>query len=432
MYVRREQHAVGQGFFHTTNFEPMGDGALAAFKIIYDCGAFRYGEASRLAQEISRYQKNFGDKSIDLLVVSHAHLDHISGLKRMFDAQALPRAVLMPYVSAIERLLVFASHPRVSTDSEGLFLRALAIDPTAAMRSLGAERVIFVSGTDGDQETFRDEPQQIDDPRSDDGRASNDEISGEPQTGDSSPSFSVDFDAPPQKQADGSELTSDQNSIRIGVAGAEPWLVKPFVDEIDKATLNSFHDELEKQLKPGEMARIEDTNFLAYMVFKEAAKLRNAYKKVSTDLNVTSLSLYVGPPSSSKGCTWVEYGDAQNADHTCSDRRGWLGTGDAALADGQRRQRFLNHYRDEHDLVRTLVLPHHGSDENFHSELLTTFTPKLVIASAASYPYRPTWLHPGPKVKQHARGSQVPLRRVTEKSNSFLVEHLCPDSCVFV
>ncbi|MEV7135734.1 MBL fold metallo-hydrolase [Arthrobacter sp. NPDC093128] len=49
-----------------------------------DCRSFAYVPNSGLASEIETYRLGIQANDIDLLVVSHAHLDHMSGLPQLF------------------------------------------------------------------------------------------------------------------------------------------------------------------------------------------------------------------------------------------------------------------------------------------------------------------------------------------------------------
>jgi len=94
---------------------------------------------------------------------------------------------------------------------------------------------------------------------------------------------------------------------------------------------------------------------------------------------------------------------------------GWLGTGDADLKTLTRRQDFLAHYRHMRTRVMTLLLPHHGSERNFHPDLLAALSPTFCVVSAAPYH---KWRHPGTAVIQALASSGRPLWVTTEAEAS--------------
>ena len=81
---------VGQGLF--TQFDVYaGD---ATFRVVYDCGSFTSGRGSPLDGAIRLLR----DRPIDLLIISHFHYDHISGVPKLLDVVGLPRYAWVPHV----------------------------------------------------------------------------------------------------------------------------------------------------------------------------------------------------------------------------------------------------------------------------------------------------------------------------------------------
>lgn len=422
--VQRVQHPVGQGLFHSSTFTPLGSGRNDNFRMVYDCGSFKYGGDSKLARQIDQYRDGVADEAVDLLVISHTHLDHVSGLPRLFAGPgSKPRIVLLPYVSAIERLLIFAASDQVGEDAESDFIRALTVNPTEAFRSLGAERVLYVQS--GNEQAQPDEGTPAEDP-GDAREEPRPEPDGTIAASDAG-SLALTFDTPPHVQYDGSEFISDRVGIQVSGNGMAPWILKSYVDPAGMQHLDDFHAALSKQLPSSEEKlekRLDNHEFLASIITENVRALRSAYKKIAKDVNLTSLSLYAGPSTAKQGgfATYMRGTSWSRVYHHAMAPKGWLGTGDAALRNPNRRSAFLAHYSDHLRDVGTLLLPHHGSDANFHSELLSRMRPNLAVVSSAQQPPR-GWEHPGSELIREALSSGANLQHVSELPESILTEN---------
>jgi glyoxylase-like metal-dependent hydrolase (beta-lactamase superfamily II) len=112
--VRRSQHAVGHGGFHTGNIktwemataadpEPF-ERALASFNYVYDCGS---EQNTAFNGELASYRSICSGRT-DILFVSHLHSDHINGIDRL-QAMAPATTVVVPYLDLIDRLVFIQS-----------------------------------------------------------------------------------------------------------------------------------------------------------------------------------------------------------------------------------------------------------------------------------------------------------------------------------
>src|SRR3546814_842947 len=166
------------------------------------------------------------------------------------------------------------------------------------------------------------------------------------------------------------------------------WLLAPFLDPMIEDKRAEFLDALAEKLKMpvDELeTKLCDTAFVQDLVVNKNSKLKQAYSAVAKDLNITSLCLYSGPARSTQGeeCRlWCHYGQWHSDEH---GRIAWLGTGDAALKQKSRRTAFLDHYGQLLGEVATLTMPHHGSDHNFHPELLSAIGPSFCVVAADKY-----------------------------------------------
>lgn len=134
-------------------FEPVGQGlfahgrlacpGLAAMRLVFDCGTS--GFQGRLHDAIAEYRAEFSGP--DVLVLSHLHDDHVSGVARLLEDHTC-EAVILPYLSPVARAAAVAASE--STDANFL---ALAANPQAFFLEGNpprARRVVFVSDGGGE------------------------------------------------------------------------------------------------------------------------------------------------------------------------------------------------------------------------------------------------------------------------------------------
>lgn len=95
-WVELTYNNVGQGLFYS--------GRIDDFNFIYDCGSENRRHMLSVIRDFKR-QKLTGSK-VDLLILSHLHDDHVSGLSALFENGTLVDTVVLPYLSPVERLMV--------------------------------------------------------------------------------------------------------------------------------------------------------------------------------------------------------------------------------------------------------------------------------------------------------------------------------------
>ena len=427
LYNRREQHAVGQGFFHSG--ELFKDGK-AVLRYVYDCGAMQKYSTARNAR-IDTYLNAVGAKSIlHLLYISHVHADHLNGLPRLLDKNTGLRVetIILPMLSVADRLIGFARTAMhdAGSASKG-FYRDFIIDPVAALSRFSPQQILFIEHRQSDggapfsggppPDGGHDQPIFGKDPR-DTGTAWKFVGRGSPVR--HNVSGAADGEVQPKVIVIPDTLAM---MIEATTAQRDAWLLAPFVDPTVKSHVGDFLNALAKRL---EMTRaklnkwIHNTANRKNLIINNLGHLVGAYTDIERDLNVTSLCLYSGlTPSSSKfpRLVWSEFGPiTYNAIDTSV---GWLATGDAALAHNGRRSAFIKHYGQLLKEVLTLTLPHHGSDHNFDPTLLTCIDPKFCIASADRYK---NWKHPGSHVVQSIASEGLFLQVVTSQLPSRVEE----------
>ena len=97
MRIKYEQkfHPIGQGLFYSSSLQLDEISA----NVIFDCGS---ENIELINNEIDQY----GNKDIDILIISHLHYDHVSGLEYLL-MNRIVNTVILPYLFPEERLLLW-------------------------------------------------------------------------------------------------------------------------------------------------------------------------------------------------------------------------------------------------------------------------------------------------------------------------------------
>ena len=96
---------VGQGLFH---YGSIASGADRA-NYIYDCGASRRSRLLNTCIDECVEMIPGNEKVLDVLILSHFHWDHISGLRRLLSRLTRIKKVIMPYFTPAERAFFMAT-----------------------------------------------------------------------------------------------------------------------------------------------------------------------------------------------------------------------------------------------------------------------------------------------------------------------------------
>ena len=110
----------------------------------------------------------------------------------------------------------------------------------------------------------------------------------------------------------------------------------------------------------------------------------NDVKKLYCGMNSngTSMSLYAGPRTSSSGRVVYGKKDGRPGSVAKLDMPGWLLTGDAPLNRRDAFAQWRGSFGSVASLVGHMMLPHHGAERNFNSNLISyapTATPFLTV-----------------------------------------------------
>lgn len=126
----RQQWPVGHGFFHTALVQLDRE----TYRYVYDCGAETF---ETINSQINRYASNEAmegrGNSIDMLVVSHFHNDHIKGLPHFLSLFNVKKLVI-PYLEEDDKLVALAGLAAHGAETWTL-LSGLLIEPREWLRT---------------------------------------------------------------------------------------------------------------------------------------------------------------------------------------------------------------------------------------------------------------------------------------------------------
>lgn len=413
---RRTQFPVGQGFFH---FGELMDGDTTVFRYVYDCGSMQRYRESRSAC-INHVLSQHGGEVLDVLFISHAHADHVNGVEQLLNASSGMKvdAIVLPLWTLEERVLAFArTHAEDPAAAATDFYVQFVVDPAAALQRLEPRRILFIRSSGGGRAPFSNAQPDL---SPDSPRFPNEEASWK-LVGRGAVTEHDDGSADGAPSS--SWIVPDSVGLMTRVAGSGvEWLLAPYVDSAVASKINAFVSRLASELgtTPKALRRwLKTKDNVLSLLTTNAAELRAAYSEVDKDLNITSLCLYSGPePTGKHEYRYAAFAGAIRIQPS-APRIAWLGTGDAALAEGRRRRSFLEHYGALLNEVALLTVPHHGSEHNFHVELLDRIAPLVCVAAADKFS---TWRHPGSHVVQAIASSGCFLSVVTSHARSRVVE----------
>jgi len=408
MHTRR-QYAVGQGGFHLGELVAPGENSLIhqgqgtveifanrKFNYVYDCGSRQH---RRCRFVIDRVARSLPERRIDLLFLSHFDDDHVNGVP---DLLGVPHGIkvdtiVMPWVDDVERLISFGrSYSKRSATSA--FFRGLVTDPTGALSSFRPGRIIFLRGPPEDLDADLGRPVFIG-PDGMPDRPFIYKVSPDPSAKSGASRGAPAGRVSRVGNADVVEV-EESAIIETGATGSDlSWLFKPYVRRVEPALVLSFERHAEHLLGwawGSFRSAVSSASVRAKLVGDpvQSRLLAKAYKLAFKDRNLTSMCLYSGPtPESRTDRLFVRL----NLSGKCSwaQKIGWIGTGDAALAQAQDERDFLTRYRTETNSVITLSLPHHGSKRNYSSGIVGVLSPATCLACAKP---PKNWQHPHPDV----------------------------------
>jgi hypothetical protein len=414
------QLPIGQGGFLVGE---VTDGRSEAFTYAFDCGSINR-EHFEQGLSFCSYDK------IDILFVSHLDVDHINGIEALA-AQVQINTVILPCLDALHLTLIALE--AISVGGLRLSVRSFLQDPAGWFADRGVKQILHIPREGSADET---EPFDSDDLDPDDivSGGDADRLRG-PYTIRSKgagPSKRVRAGAAQERTlGEETSITAD-----IGWANGSPcWLLVPYVHPFPEVDIARFRT-LSGKLLPtnfsskGVASRVFINKLLRLLADEDDRKaLKQCYRVVSGDHNRVSLSLYAGPHPSYKRKRVISRTDQAYAwTYTKSqhqlvgprdgylDNRGgaWLCTGDANLNLKEARAQWLRRYNQLMHYVEVFVLPHHGSNNSIHDEVIDCLRGVMMVACAATGRSK----HPHPHLICRLRMAGNSVWRVSEDPES--------------
>lgn len=377
---------VGQGLFHT--------GKIKNFNFVFDCGSTSPNK-EQLKSCIYDYIKETSNNKIDLMVISHFDVDHINGLDMIFDAGKKVETVVIPYISLMDRFII-----AINNDTEEDWYYQFLLNPVEYFIKKGVKRIIIIKGN-SDTNKYASDLDNIDfntkdfDSMMDLRKMFKDSIE-------------EDFG-----YSDRVVVYNDKGSMTV----CFKWIFKFFNQEIRikrekkgaKLRFDSIEEELLYSFKNSRIilrrGNLNDEIKKAIIDKKLRDKVKKCYKKISENLNNTSLMMYYGPLGDFESefiCDQrldMQYEMMVRCDSSNLRRVyrtnsfGHLLMGDASIKSYKEFEAFINHYDALLEHVFAVLLPHHGSSHNWNNKILDYISQNSIWISSAGFSNN--FSHPG-------------------------------------
>ena len=314
--ISRNFLPIGQGAFYCEKFLNLDD--LKELTIVYDCGGSKKGEVER--KIVDTFKK---DEKIDKLFISHLHTDHINGLERILE-HCKVQELYFPEMTNNEKIITlidFIEHG----DLNSSFLKGLHADFESEIKDISVETKC---------------------------------------------------------------IKIPKNNKEVLEIIKNKWILYPYnLDTTDIKghnidILSEINNELNNQgykciNKPEDLLKYINQNK------KVITLIKKAYNKIikKENYNEFSMTLYSGPEKITKysrieriigninistpSCICI-----CNSFHFCRNLNQvaclYMGDFDAS----KHYNKLYNHYKKYWKSIGTLQIPHHGSKENFHRDLI--------------------------------------------------------------
>jgi len=426
VFASIRQLPIGQGGFLVGE---VTDRHSEAFTYAFDCGSINR-EHFEQGLSLCSYEK------IDVLFVSHLDLDHISGIEALA-AQVQINTVILPCLDALHLTLIALE--AMNAGGLRLSVRSFLQDPAGWFADRGVKQILHIPRGDSAVEA---EPFNPDDSSGDD------IVAGSEEEGSLGPYTirSKGSGQPKTVRAGAAQerVLGEETSITVDIGqavGSPCWLLVPYVHPFPEADLSEFRT-LAGKLLPANfsdraIASKSFTTKLIKLLADESDRktLKRCYKVLSGNHNKISMSLYAGPHSSSEEEMEIRRSDWSfpwtaiaarhqllvSRNHYRKVRGGaWLCTGDADLNVLETRSQWLRRYRYLIPRVEVFVLPHHGSNNSIHDEVIDHLKDVVMLACAATGRSK----HPHPLLLGRLGAAGSGVWQVSEDPESTFAMHV--------
>ncbi len=381
-------HPVGQGLFYT--------GAINKIQFVFDLGSEKI---SLINKRIDEY---FNNRShIHLLIISHLHFDHVSGLKQLKDRGIKVDKVILPYLYPIERLIIYSSSPDRSWYID--FLE----NPTEYL-SVMAKEIIYIRRDDIDlySDDIEGFPEKPISPENEENKVHLILSNCDDKTLNQIKKFDSKIF---NKKV---SIFSDKGFISIGSL----WKFKLFNYPLPGYKLELFRRQIKKLLQKDflEFRSVVSENVREHLV--------KIYENLSKNLNITSLAIYHGPFNKS-ACWMSSYNsnlseiEASHHEMIHSHKNASIGTlllGDIKVNYVKKSSKLFKHFNSDLENIRLVQLSHHGAENGWHRHLLSQLP--NARSYIFSYGIKNKYGHPSWKVLKEILDVGRNIYSVNEKS----------------
>jgi len=349
-------HNAGQGLFYS--------GRIGDFNLIYDCGSENKRHIQSLVSEFKR--SNPGKSNIDLLVLSHLHADHVSGLDALLDNQTVVDTVMLPYLSPEERLMVALGS---SNSSERL--RDFWADPISFLERKNVGRIVLFGANEASPP---------------------EDVSGENEE------RKMNIDKLPRdeklesqiREREGQSVTNLFNQNRLlakrhnkSLIVSNRWLFRFFNIKQKDPKQDQFEQCVRKTFPNDDLVDIIRDN-------SKLKNLRACYDMLGGDFNNTSLVLYHGPISGRlyqmnqcNSCPRISFDRSEQSPNRLAIHLnrafGHFLTGDVNFDKWAEIERHYGLYLSR---VALALVPHHGSRSSWRQVALNDIVNACWVTSS--------------------------------------------------
>lgn len=364
---------VGQGAFYVEQFK-------CGVNIVYDCGS---STGVKCVNDMIKATFSKGER-ISIVFISHMHSDHINGLEFLIKHCRVEK-IFAPYLSPeeinISKCVQFVTKPK-----ESEFVHEFIENPKQAVERLcdkldvKAPMVLRVLPDEDGYSNTQDIPN------------------------DNEVSNKYHYSGVPIK-------------IHIEHYDFMNWTYIPY-NLKNKERKNKFELELSRI-----GVKISDRDKVLSLLKTQTGrdKLRKVYRKVEGGLNTNSLVVYSGPPLfHSEG--WQRRVNNSECDYICCCCT-YLKNGCLYLGDFDAKNNWgciEAKYADYWENIGVIQMPHHGSQYNYNSKILSN-NAFLIISAGFNNPYK----HPHVKVLKELIRNNKKFAWVTEEIGSMIQFDVC-------
>ena len=348
-------HPVGEGLFYTGEIEFWNRNT--SFIFIYDCGSMSNSALEKPLEYFVYKVKRKGGE-IDMLILSHLHQDHVSGVEFLCRSVKV-KEVMLPYLTPIERLILALKY---FNKYKASWYYEFLSDPVKFLLERGVERVIIIGEAPPDEET--PVPREISPfgPEETPKKKIRHKLYNLPNQKNESLTMDEILREEPDWETFWKKnkllLLSHQGySIVLGL-----WVFRFFNYKISSEKIKNFKECVKKMFNKNHNAVSCKDDWIKKIILgldqDKIARLKECYhESISRYLNNTSLAVFHGPLGKYRIMPWD------------IDSFGFLLTGDINL-NLPKYEEFQKHFKEYLSRIIFILVPHHGARNNWNSRIL--------------------------------------------------------------